>query len=529
MKYKLIGDNDIDNPIETVLKNRGVDKSLFNVGAEVVLDYELLDNVQEAIELLLSHLDDKICIVVDCDVDGFTSASTIYNYLKEEYPNLNLTYKLHKGKEHGLSKDIKIEDDVKLVIIPDASSNDYEQHKELRDRGIDILILDHHEADKYSEYAVTVNNQLSEKYSNKNLSGVGIVYKFLVALDDYNFTDKADYYLDLIALGNIADVMNMKSEETRYLCKKGLKNINNKFLQSLIDDNSYELEGKMNFNIIGWTIAPKLNGTIRSGNSTEKDKMFRAFLSDDYDFCLDVAKMCKNIKAKQDRAVKTAMTKLEKEVKFMNIEKCLLIDSGKVDPNFRGLVAGKLADKYGVPTLLYSDKGDGEVGGSFRGAFANNIREDLLGCNGVTMAQGHSNVGGFAVKKESVNSLRQYLNELYKEQEVFIGKQYEVDFEVESYEIYNKIVDELAELEDEFGNGLDFPLLLIRDVHVTNPKINRTNIVFEFNDIKFLKKYPTNAMKEQFSEDVFLDVIVKCTWDNYNNKGQCEIVDFKIN
>lgn len=69
-----------------------------------------------------------------------------------------------------------------LVIAPDSSSNDYDIHKALNDSGIDVIVLDHHHADKVSEYACVVNNQLCD-YPTKSLSGVGIVYKFCQYLD----------------------------------------------------------------------------------------------------------------------------------------------------------------------------------------------------------------------------------------------------------------------------------------------------------------------------------------------------------
>ena len=92
-----------------------------------------------------------------------------------------------------------------MVIIPDAGSNQYEEHKKLKENGIDVLVLDHHEASHYSEDAVVVNNQLSESYQNKTLSGVGVVYKFLQYFDSQIGTKDADEALDLVALGMIAE------------------------------------------------------------------------------------------------------------------------------------------------------------------------------------------------------------------------------------------------------------------------------------------------------------------------------------
>jgi single-stranded-DNA-specific exonuclease len=69
-----------------------------------------------------------------------------------------------------------------LLIVPDAGSNDYDAHEMLKGQLIDTIILDHHLADKVSEYAIVINNQLSD-YNNKDFSGVGIVWQFCRYLD----------------------------------------------------------------------------------------------------------------------------------------------------------------------------------------------------------------------------------------------------------------------------------------------------------------------------------------------------------
>ena len=189
MKYRLIGNNYTFSPIECILENRNITKELFNLTDDCIETYNNYDNIDEGIELLMKHIDsnNKIHIVVDCDVDGATSFAILYNYLTSEFKDIKLTYSIHDGKQHGLSKDIKIKDDINLVILPDSSSNDYIQHKELKERGIDVLVLDHHLASKYSENAIVVNNQLSDNVKNKQLSGAGVVYKFLKVdkLDNY--------------------------------------------------------------------------------------------------------------------------------------------------------------------------------------------------------------------------------------------------------------------------------------------------------------------------------------------------------
>ena len=284
MKYKLYdnSDNNTSNVIKEVLKNRGIEDytKYLNLDDSVVIPYDKLDNINDAVELFMNHFNqkDNIEILVDEDPDGFCSAAMMYLYIKQmdnEYP---VNYILHtRAKSHGLDDDVTVSEDTKLLIIPDAGTNDTLQCKELVSRGIDILILDHHESEEDNKYALIVNNQMSANYSNKDFCGAGIVYKFLQALDTETWNEFADDYLDLCALANISDVMDMRSFETRYITNIGLLNIKNKCLQALIKAQDYSMNGKVNIHNIQWYITPVLNGMIRIGSNDEKELLFRAF------------------------------------------------------------------------------------------------------------------------------------------------------------------------------------------------------------------------------------------------------------
>src|SRR5690606_31974229 len=105
----------------------------------------------------------------DRDLDGVLSFSMLYNYLKEVYPDANITWSNHTEKQkHGIDLDL-IPSGTKLLVMPDASSSEYELHEHLHKKGIDILIADHHEAPHYSEWAITINNQLDD-YPNTQIS-----------------------------------------------------------------------------------------------------------------------------------------------------------------------------------------------------------------------------------------------------------------------------------------------------------------------------------------------------------------------
>ena len=220
-------------------------------------------------------------IIVDCDCDGYTSAALLINYLYKLFPTrvtIHLNWYMHDSKQHGLSDCFNsiIDKNPSLVICPDSSSNDYEYHKLLQEKNIDVLVLDHHLAPKISDYAVIINNQLSN-YPNKELSGVGVTWQFCRYIDSMLNTNYADDFLDLVALGNCGDMMSLRSFETRYLITKGFKkeNIKNPFIDYMIDKNSFPLSKAdyvstnpdMGCTSIGaaFFIVPFVNAITRSG------------------------------------------------------------------------------------------------------------------------------------------------------------------------------------------------------------------------------------------------------------------------
>ena len=208
--------------------------------------------------------------------------------------------------------------------------------------------------------------------------------------------------------------------------------------------------------------------------------------------------------------------------------------NNKLNKNHTGLVAGKIADKFGLPTLLYREWDKDLVGGSGRGIenISTDFRQDLLNSGYMNMSQGHSLAFGFSLKEDKVNKLKAYLDNLYKDKIISNNKEYEVDFDLSIDELDIDFINEIAQLENEWGNKINAPL-----IHISNIELEldescvkaKTNIVFYPNYIKFIKKFATNVLKETLiNKAVTVDVIGKCTIDNYSGNGQIEIVDMEI-
>jgi single-stranded-DNA-specific exonuclease len=527
--YRLIGQNNIENPREQILKNRGITEELLNIGEEVIEDYMNYDNIIEGCELLMKHIenDNKICVVIDSDVDGITSSAMFVNYIYREFPSINLVTKHHLTKSHGIS-DIKFEDDIDLIVILDASTNDKKEVKELYGKGKEVLIIDHHELEgEYPKYGVIINSQTSPRVKNKHLSAVGIVYKFLCAFSDYYYLDSPKQYLDICALGNVADVMDAKIPETRYYIKEGLKNINNSFIKALIKEKEYEMDNKINITTIGWNISPLLNGCIRSGTIAEKEKLYRAMI--DGDKCEEVARLCKNAKSRQDNSVKRSMEKIEKGLCVNDEDKIIITSSCGASKSQTGLIAGKLASKYKRPVLLYSNDDD-VLKGSARGLGDIDLKQDLINSK-IAEGMGHSLAFGFTFERKNMDEVKKYFNKIYKDID-FGTKDYEIDFELSAFDVYQDFIDDIASMEDEWGNGLLAPLIAIKDFSLNLNDSNikgRLNVVWDIYGVKCIKKFTSNAWKEEFlNKDLIVDIIGKCVIDTYSGKGCIEIVDISI-
>ena len=576
MQYRLYNnsDNNTSDVIAEVLKNRGVEdyEKYLQLDESVVIPYENLDNINEAVELFIQHFNqkNKIEILVDSDPDGFCSAAMMYSYIKKldaEYP---VNYILHtRAKSHGLDDDVTISDDTRLLIIPDAGTNDTEACKDLKDKGIDILILDHHESEEENPYAVIVNNQMSKNYSNKDFCGAGIVYKFLQALDTETWNEFADDYLDLCALANISDVMDMRSFETRYLTNIGLLNITNKCLSAFIKAQDYSMNGKVNIHNIQWYITPVLNSCIRVGSQEEKELLFKAFIEQDEFFEYKkratknkpaetiqesiydrAARLCKNAKSRQDKmkekgvqAISDIVSKLPSNDKIIMVDVTEILDSG-----LTGVVAIKIAEQFNKPCILLKKHYDSKSKKIVYGGSARNIDhspidsfKDIVNKTGVINGKGHANAFGIVdLSLENKEKAISVINDILKDIEY--DSTYRVDFVLDIDRVSVPLIIKLSEFEDIICQGIDEPMLAIENISLTRDCFeifgkNEDTISFMFNDIKYIQfkckegnqlyDFLQNAWDE--NDSVTFNIVGKPTINEYNGVRTPQVIIKDVN
>lgn len=528
MKYKLIQNslNDLTNPIETVLRNRGIEnvEEYLTLTNAVVQDYSDLENMHEAVQCFIDHYDaqHKIIVMPDSDCDGYTSSAMLYLYIKALNPDYPVEYVMHqRPKTHGLnSGDITIPEDTKLFIIADASTNDAKECNELIAKGIDVIILDHHDANYQEESeemdcntaennnAIIVNNQLSAAYKNKDLSGAGVVYRFLQAIDGYLWEDYADKFLDLCAVGNVADVMDMRSYETRYFVNQGINSFNNKFLTALAKAQEFSMSGNLSVHNIAWYIAPVINAITRIGTLEERELLFRAMIEQDETFTYDkrgvglideniydrAARIAKNAKSRQDKQRDKVFNEL-KDAADLN-DKVVMLESKIAESGLVGLSAMKLADTIKRPVIIYKAvqrNGETFLGGSCRNydnSPISDFKDLILKTNAFEFCSGHGNAAGLAIKPENVELAKAKFAELLET--VDFNLPIPCDFVIDIEELDVGFINDIDNHSWIWGTGVKEPIMAVENITIKRSDIhiqgkNYDSVTFTIDDIKFVQ------------------------------------------
>ena len=540
MKYQLIKPiNENYSAIEQILTNRNIPYNklyhYLNTTDEDINSYMLLGevNLYAAAIALISCIRDskKAIVIVDSDCDGFTSSALLINYLHDLFPSWvenHLTWFIHEGKQHGLNDfPVELINDIDLFLIPDASSNDYDYHKELAKLNKKIIILDHHEAERISDDAIVINNQLCD-YPNKQMSGVGIVWQFCRYLDNKLNTNYANNYLDLVALGMDADMMSMVSLETKHLINIGLTQIENPFFAAMVDKNAYSMKNEVTPIGVAFYVAPYVNAMVRSGTQQEKEIVFQSMLKfkafekipsnkrghkpgEMEQLYIQAIRTAINVKNRQTRAQDAGMALLEKMIEEHNLldHKVLmfLLEPGEIDKNIAGLIANKFMAKYQRPCCILTKVIETEGGdmipledtipeikfepvkvkisyqGSARGCDKTGVTEfkdicEQTGC--IMFAEGHQGAFGLGIYSHTIgyddevagDNILQFLiktDEILKD--ISDEAIYYVDYIYDGVNVNPQHVLDIAELNYLWGKDMDEPLVAIKNLKVTKDMI----------------------------------------------------------
>lgn len=452
--------NGLDETLTSILLQREIDtfekaKSFFRPNLDEIHDPFLMKDMDKAVTRLIAAIENKenILIYGDYDVDGTTSVSLVYSYLKNFYPALdrerekNEQIILKNNKEQGQSDDYKsqfgleyyipnrytegygisyqgidyaAENDFKLIIALDCGIKAIDKVAYATEKGVDFIICDHHRPGSEIPKAVAVLDQKREdcNYPYKELSGCGVGFKLMQAWTQQTNRDESKLmeYLDLLAVSTCADIVPITGEN-RVFVYHGLKVINEKprlGIKTMLELAKKETE--LTTTDIVFTIAPQINaaGRIETGKKAvemlveESSKKALEFGNHINDLNTDRKEL--------DKAITMEALKMIDDDKALQEKKSAVLFKKDWHKGVIGIVASRVIESYYRPTIILTES-NGMATGSARSVSGFDVYDAIDACSDLLdQFGGHMYAAGMSMKVENVAAFTQKFEEVVSSQ-----------------------------------------------------------------------------------------------------------------
>lgn len=565
MRYRLKNPEIKENFGENLLRARGVQdiQEFCHPDESCLQSWRDLENIERAVKAIELTINDvrPYALIADCDVDGATSSAIIYQYLKKLNPKKEIQYFIHSGKQHGFSDLMEqLEDkDWSIIIAPDSATNDGEYISRF---SCPVLCVDHHIKEENTiipSNMILVNNQTSPNYKNKDLCGAGVTWQLCRALDDFFIKDLAWEYIDLCALGIVADMMSMLEVENQYLVQTGFKNIKNKMFKTLLEKQDYSMGGKITPITAAFYIVPLINAMIRVGSMDEKERLYLSFVMPEVmvdchkrgakgtkeRLCIESTRECVNAKSHQDKMKEQMVEKLEAKIfkKDLLSNQVLFIrleDDDVFPAELNGLLAMSIASKYKRPTIVARLNNEGYIRGSARApgntelkSFKNFMASTKL----FEYTLGHDQALGVSILDRNLSTFHEIANkELSK---IDFGENYyDADFVMRADDPkIGEAIEELCAIEQVYGQQNEEPVMAITNLSVSQNDVkiigkNLDTLRIEKNGITYVKFRAKDLIRElkDFPGDMDITLVGKPNLNEWGGKTtpQIFITDLEI-
>ena len=473
-------------PLATLIYNRGYkdkDSALAFVqkSQEILHDPFLLNDMALAVDTIINAIKcgDKITIYGDYDVDGVTSVSILYLYLKNKGADVNYYIPSRMTDGYGVSKsaiDTLNENGTRLIITVDTGVTAIEEIKYARALGLDVVVTDHHECAENLPTGVAIINpkRKDTTYPFQSLAGVGVVFKLLCAIEKVyssctltDATRKIAYeYSDLTAIGTIADVMPV-IDENRIITALGLQRVESTSRVGLSALVQYCRSGegkaqkttrikKISSGFVGFTLAPRINAAGRLYTADTSVELFLAEKENEAERLAE--QLCEINRERQIQENNIAESAfLQVEEKGYIGKSIMVLDSTHWHHGVVGIVSSRVSDRFGVPSILISFEGNSDpydpeaIGkGSGRSVGGMNLVNALNSCADLLEKYGgHELAAGLSIKRKNLpefkKRIEKYAEECFKKQPP--EHHLEIDCELDFSKLSTELVKEFSALE----------------------------------------------------------------------------------
>jgi single-stranded-DNA-specific exonuclease len=386
-------------------------KAFFVPSLDYLHDPFLMKDMNIAVDRITTAIkkNEKILVYGDYDVDGTTAVALMYSFLKDQYSNVEYYIPDRYKEGYGVSfegLDFACQRNCKVVITLDCGIKAVEKVKYAKNKGLDVIICDHHYPGDEIPRAVAVLDpkQPGCNYPYKELSGCGVGFKLIQAFSRVHGIpfEKISPFLDLVAVSIASDIVPITGEN-RVLAYFGLKKLNDSprtGLKELIREA--EVTKSLTIEDVVFKIGPRINA---AGRMETGSKAVDLLVSSDTFLATGISKEINNFNIERrsvDRIITTeAMRMISEDQRTVNSRTTVLYN-----PNWKkgviGIVASRLIETYYRPTIILTES-NGFATGSARSVQGYDLYQAIEACSDLLESfGGHMFAAGLTLKKENI-------------------------------------------------------------------------------------------------------------------------------
>lgn len=444
----------------------------------------LLPAMQEAVDRILAaaQAGEKVAIFGDYDVDGVTSVSFLVRILEAYGIDVCWGIPRRQGETYGLNQETLERafyskgEQFSLMIAVDCATNAYDEIEDLYQRGIETIVIDHHEVSdtRCSQGLVAlVNPKVDETNEFDYLCTVGLIFKLGHALLKQSPTENINLkdYLDLVTMGTIAD-MSPLIGDNRILAVQGfeqLKKTKHLGLRSLMKLSMIET---LQFEDIGYKLSPKINS---AGRLYVADTAVEMVLSTENAEAFTKAELLHNYNEERkicEAGIVEQARQMYESSQDMKQQAVIVLGSPEWNSGVIGIVASRLSMQYQKPCFVIAFEADGIGKGSGRSVGDISLIESIAACqDNLIDGGGHKMAAGIRLKIEDLDKFRTQFHEYVfsQQQSTELLLQAKIDVEVKLSELTLDFLDEYEQL-NPFGVGNAKPLFIARKLYNAVPE-----------------------------------------------------------
>lgn len=477
---------------------------------------------------------EKIVIYGDYDVDGITSVSVLYLFLKHFTNALEFFIPDRFSQGYGVNEDAL--DNIKkrncqLMITVDTGISAINEIEYAKKIGIDVVVTDHHECQEHLPDAVAIVNpkRHDSVYPFAKLAGVGVVFKLICALDKHFGTNYAMENIDLVAVGTVADIMPLINEN-RFIVKTGLQKIissPNKGLKQLIDlcvSSPLVTSGT-----IGFAIAPRINAAGRMENA---EVGVHLFTTQDIIEAQHIAQHLCELNAKRQQIENDIFVEAIEIIEREELDKrfnALVLWKEEWHSGIIGIVASKLKEKYNKPVVLFSV--DENAKGSGRSVIPFNLYEAFENSKDILIQYGgHKYAAGVLIENDKLKEFRNKLSDSVGDflTESDFSCDVDIECDLSHSAVTYKTATDIALLQP-FGKSNEVPLFRIKNVKITDIYATSNNrhlrIKFSVSGRSVTGFYFSQSLKQfDYREGDLVDIVCELNENEFRNIKSVQLI-----